>query len=77
MVACIASESRKGMTMEKNIYQQNGYYNRADYLRCMAEDYGVPLDAVRVLADMLGPNEDFDGLVNALEYAEDMENLFV
>lgn len=84
MAACIASDSKKGVTMDKNInghvatiYQQNGYYNRADYLRCMSEDYCVPLDTVKVLADILGPNEDFDGLVNALENVENMEYLFV
>lgn len=77
MVACIVLTCKKGMTMEPTIYQQNGYYNRADYLRCMSEDYCVPLDTVKVLADMLGPNEDFDGLVNALENIEDIEYLFM
>ena len=62
---------------ELNVYQQNGYYNRTDYLRCMAEDYCVPFDTVLVLADMLGPNEDFDGLVCALEDAEEMESMFL
>lgn len=50
-----------------SIYQENGYKNRADYLRCMAEDYGADLETVIVLSDLLGPSEDFDGLVNALE----------
>ena len=55
-----------------NIYQEHGYYNRTDYLRCMAEDYCVPFDTVRMLADGLGENEDFDGLVTALEdYCDD------
>lgn len=62
---------------EPNIYQQNGYYNRTDYLRCMSEDYCVPFDTVCVLADMLGPNEDFDGLVTALEDYDEMENMFL
>lgn len=47
-------------------YTDNGYKNRADYLRCMSEEYGVPINIVLMLADMLGPNEDFDGLVTAL-----------
>ena len=34
---------------------------------CVAEDYGVDLDTVKALADLLGPNEDFDGLVSQLE----------
>lgn len=55
---------------KENIYQQNGYTDRDDYLNCLAEDYGVPLEDVYSLADMLGENEDFDGLVSALEDAE-------
>ena len=47
-------------------YTDNGYEDRADYLRCMSEEYGVPLDIVLMVADLLGPNEDFDGLVTAL-----------
>ena len=56
--------------MDKNIYQQNGYTDRDDYLTCLSEDYGVPLEDVYSLADMLGESEDFDGLVSALEDAE-------
>ena len=26
--------------MDKNIYQQNGYADRDDYLTCLSEDYG-------------------------------------
>lgn len=47
-------------------YQAQGYENRADYLRSLAEDYGRDLNEVRALADLLGPGEDFDGLVSAL-----------
>ena len=56
--------------MYENIYQQNGYADRDDYLTCLSEDYGVSIDTVYSLADMLGENEDFDGLVSALEDAE-------
>ena len=56
--------------MDKNIYQENGYADRADYLTCLSEDYGVPIESVYSLAEMLGENEDFDGLVSALEDAE-------
>lgn len=48
------------------IHTENGYKSRADYLQCMSEEYGVPLNTVLALADMLGENEDFDGLVTAL-----------
>ena len=56
--------------MDKNIYQKNGYADRDDYLTCLSEDYGVSIEDVFSLAEMLGENEDFDGLVSALEDAE-------
>ena len=56
--------------MDENIYQQNGYADRDDYLTYLSEDYGVSIENVYSLAKMLGENEDFDGLVCALEDAE-------
>ena len=53
------------------IYTDNGYTNRHDYLNSLAEDYGIDLNTVLAIADMLGPSEDFDGLVTALEDMED------
>jgi hypothetical protein len=51
-------------------YQANGFATRRDYLESLAEEY--PRDTVFALASMLGPNEDFDGLVTALEdYADE------
>jgi hypothetical protein len=49
------------------IYQENGYENRKAYLIDLADSYGLDQSIVFALADMLGINEDFDGLVNALE----------
>lgn len=60
------------MSKQENIYQKNGYENREDYFQCMSDDYGVPLEVVKSLADVLGEEEDFDGLVVALEDAEGM-----
>lgn len=51
------------------VYQENGYKHRDDYLNSLSEDYGVPIDAVLALAEVLGPDEDFDGLVSNLEDA--------
>jgi len=51
---------------ELNIYQDNGYKNRKDYLNCLAEDFGVDVSTVYSLADVLGEYEDFDGLVAML-----------
>ena len=53
-----------------SIYQQYGYKNRTDYLKELANQYGVDIAMVYALADMLGEGEDFDGLINALEEIE-------
>lgn len=50
-----------------DIYKENGYNSRLDYLHCLAEDYGAPIDHVLALADVFTESEDFDGLVTALE----------
>lgn len=55
-----------------NVYKENDYKDREDYLKCMSEDYGVPLDVVLSLAEVLGESEDFDGLISTLEDAEGM-----
>ena len=56
--------------MDENIYQQNGYTDRDDYLNCLSEDYGISIADDYSLAAMLGENEDFDGLVCDFEDAE-------
>ena len=58
--------------LNENIYQENGYADRDDYLTCLSEDYGISIEDVYSLAEMLGENEDFDGLVSALEDIESM-----
>ena len=50
-----------------NVYQENGYASREEYLDGLAEEYG---DKVYELATVLGPEEDFDGLVTILEDSE-------
>jgi hypothetical protein len=50
-----------------NIYQEQGYKSRKDYLESLSDDLGVDRDTVFELANLLGPSEDFDGLVTALE----------
>jgi hypothetical protein len=56
-------------TISMTIYTENGYESRAHYLRCLAEENDVPLSTVHALASILGPSEDFDGLVTSLEDA--------
>ena len=53
-----------------NEYKANGFESRRDYLESLCEEYDRTI--VYTLAGMLGANEDFDGLVTALEdYAEE------
>ena len=50
-----------------NIYEENGYKNRAEYLSCLAEDFGIDLEVVINIANTLGRAEAFDYLVTLLE----------
>jgi hypothetical protein len=54
------------------IYTERGYRDRHEYLRELALTYSVPVGFVLTLAGLLGPNEDFDGLVTGLEDYSDM-----
>ena len=53
------------MTDTHNPYTNNGFTDRADYLESLCDEYDP--DTVHMLADLLGPEEDFDGLVTGLE----------
>ena len=50
-----------------NIYEEKGFLDRQDYLEDLADQFGVDIKTVESLSDLLGPNEDFDGLINSLE----------
>ena len=50
-----------------SIYTDEGFKNRRDYLENLADDMGLEVGTVFMLADLLGPSEDFDGLVTSLE----------
>lgn len=50
-----------------SIYQMNGYKNREDYLVSISEEYGVDEETVFSPADVLGKEEDFDGLISMIE----------
>ena len=41
--------------------------SRQDHLEDLADQYGVDIETVFALADLLGPNEDHDGLISALD----------
>ena len=48
-------------------YQVDGAIDRFGYLESLADNHGVEFDVVLTLVDVLGPEEDFDGLVTSLE----------
>lgn len=47
-----------------NVYKQRGFDSRQDYLIAVASTYELPLYSVEALANMLGKEEDFDGLLS-------------
>jgi hypothetical protein len=51
----------------ENIYTENGYKDRQDYLINLADTFGIGIKEVKLVSDMLGETEDFDGLVTCLE----------
>jgi hypothetical protein len=53
--------------VSKNIYSKHGYKDRQDYLSNLADNFGIDLSEVIAISDVLGSNEDFDGLVTSLE----------
>ena len=54
-------------TISLDRYQDEGAVDRFGYLESLGADHGVELETVLTLADVLGPDEDFDGLVTSLE----------
>lgn len=50
-----------------SIYTDNGFANRNEYLNDLAFEYDIDSSTVFLLADILGDNEDFDGLITSLE----------
>ena len=61
-------EAERVVSLER--YQEDGAECRFDYLQGLSEAHGLKLDLVLALAEMLGPDEDFDGLAVAVADAE-------
>ena len=51
----------------KNVYIENGFENRKEYLHFVAEEYGVDWSTVYAVANALGSGEDFDGLISSIQ----------
>lgn len=55
----------------KQHIEEEGYESLDEYLRQLSDDFGIPLSHVVQLAELLGEDELFDGLVVACEDAGD------
>ncbi len=52
---------------EENIYEHHGFKDREEYFQDLADSNGVDPTIVDMFAEVLGQDEDFDGLVSSLE----------
>lgn len=50
-----------------DLYVEQGFESRQAYLEYLSLEHEVPKKTVLALADLLGPEEDFDGLPTALQ----------
>ena len=57
----------RARTISLDRYHAEGAIDRFGYLETLAQDHGVDFDTVLTMTDVLGPDEDFDGLVTSLE----------
>lgn len=55
------------LTDPYNAYQENGFRNRKEYLENISQEYDCPIGTVLTLASLLGKEEDFDGLIVAMQ----------
>ena len=54
-------------TIPLSRYEEEGCFDRFGYLQGLADESGMRLADIVIAADMLGPDEDFDGLVSTIE----------
>ena len=54
-------------TIALSRYEEDGCFDRFGYLRDLARTHEVELASLIQLADLLGADEDFDGLVTSVE----------
>jgi hypothetical protein len=45
-----------------SIYKEHGFDSRQAYLESLSDEYDVSLETVESVSDLLGEDEDFDGL---------------
>lgn len=54
-------------TIDLERYRDDGHESRVDYLRSVAGEHDLELSDIEEIVDLMGPDEDFDGLVVFLE----------
>ncbi len=59
-------------TIDIDRYISAGNFDRFGYLRDLSDQHGIPIYELIFLADVLGPDEDFDGLLATIEDAIDV-----
>jgi hypothetical protein len=55
--------------MRRTIYEREGYKDREDYLNVLSQEYNLPIETVRALADKLGVRKEFTELIEAVDDA--------
>ena len=55
-----------------NRYKKAGYETREDHLNDLAVRYNINPMIISALAEILGDEEDFDGLISAIEDMDDL-----
>lgn len=50
-----------------SVYKDNGYKSRTEYLKSLAEEFSIPLSEVKMISELIGKEEDFDGLVSEIQ----------
>lgn len=66
---------REFLMRQTDPYIANGFNTREEYLKDLAVANGISEETVFALADLLGPDEGFDGLVTEIEDMEGIDPL--
>jgi DNA-directed RNA polymerase subunit RPC12/RpoP len=64
---CPRCGSKSLLEVKEDVYMRNDFDDREAYIEYLSDMYNTPIEIIEDLSDVLGPNEDFDGLVIALE----------
>jgi Ni,Fe-hydrogenase maturation factor len=57
------------MGHSNQMYEDEGFENRTEYLEYLSDEYQMPLSFIKKLARTIGREGDFDELIEAIEEA--------